>query len=83
MVMSRPLAANGLTLADNAWGIYDAGMFYVGKSETFHKINTFPTSNSVTGKCGVWAMTDDAHTRQATWASGYNGTECTTCKDRS
>lgn len=81
--MSRPLAANGYPLADNAWAIHDAQLFYVGDSETFHRVSRFPAGNRVSGKCGVWAITDDAHTRQATWASGYNGTPCQTCKDRS
>ena len=80
--MSRPLASNGLRLADNAWSISEAGAFYVGDSTTFHLVHTFSASNRVTGKCGVWAMTDDAYTRQATWASGYNGNECPTCKAR-
>lgn len=78
--MSAPLARNGISLAPNAWSIFDARAFTIGAREVIHAVKTFPTSNKVTGKCGVWAMTDEAFTRQAYWAAEL--INCPTCLAR-
>lgn len=80
--MSRPRANNNDWLTDNAWGIYDANAFYINDSDKWHLVSSFPTGVSVRGKCGVMASTTDYdHSRRASWASGYIGTLCPTCKD--
>lgn len=79
---NRPKATNGDYLTNNAWGIYDAQAFHVNESLKWHLVASFPTGVSVRGKCGVMASTlDYDHTRRASWASGYIGTECQTCKE--
>lgn len=79
---NRPRANNNDWLTDNAWGIYDAGAFHVNDSPKWHLVASFPTGVSVRGKCGVMASTlDYDHPRLATWASGYSGQQCQTCKE--
>lgn len=81
--MSRPLASNGDSLTDSAWGIYDAGAFHVNNTAKWHLVSSFPTGTSVRGKCGVMASTTDCdHTRRATWANGYDGAPCKTCEGK-
>jgi hypothetical protein len=80
--MSRPKAANGDTLTSNAWGIYDAGAFYINDADKWHLVASFPTGVSVRGKCGVMASTVDyEHSRRASWANGYDGVPCKTCEE--
>jgi hypothetical protein len=81
--MSRPKAANGDALSDGGWSIYDAEAFHVNASAKWHRVASFPTGVTVRGKCGVMAHTvetDTRSTRCATWANGFDGTECPTCK---
>ena len=60
-------------------GIYDAGFFYVGESDKFHSARSFPDAVTVTGRCGVVASLSEGTSRPASWASGYDGSECPTC----
>lgn len=81
--MTRPIASNGNTLTDVGWAIYDAGLFHINDAEKWHLVSSFPTGVSVRGKCGVMASTSeyDGLTRRASWASGYIGQQCQTCKE--
>lgn len=76
--MSRPKANNGDSLSNGSWSIYDAQAFYVGKSDVAHAVKSFPSSATVTGKCGVVGRTayDDGSPRDAVWADGVTCPKC-------
>jgi len=83
--MTTYRAANGEPLSYWAEGIHDAEAFHINDAAKWHLVASFPTGVTVRGKCGVMASTlnYDHISRRATWANGYNGTLCTTCKMRS
>lgn len=91
--MTRPVAADGVSVSNGSWHIYDAGAFTVGKSQTVHAVGSFPHGVTVTAKCGVVGYTDyfgvypanwtgqDYSNRPAVWAG--SAITCKTCRQRS
>lgn len=82
---ARPKASNGDTLSDGSWNIHDAEAFRVGNSKTVHAVKSFPSSATVTGKCGVVGRTayDEGSNREAVWAGIWEDADyCPTCKAR-
>jgi hypothetical protein len=90
--MSRPAAADGNSISDASWSIYDAQAFRAGRSATVHKLGSLPSSVTVTAVCGLVAYTDyfgtypdgftghDYSSRPAVWAG--DAVSCRTCLQR-